>query len=211
MDTQRRKNLPWGVLALAAVNVLYFLYLVLTGAVGSTLAMAEKGALLLVDGRYRGGLFPLIASMFMHFDIHHLGGNLLMLLVVGDMLESRLGALRVLLIYLVTGLAGNGVSILWYGWMGDTVVSAGASGAVYGMLGALFCLMLRSRGSVPGFSRERMLLTVFLMLYSGLSGGGINLAAHIGGLLSGFLVGLLFVGAWKKGKGQKGRSPLSRF
>ena len=135
MDTQRRKDLPWGVLALAAVNVLYFLYLVLTGAVGSTLAMAEKGALLLVDGRYRGGLFPLIASMFMHFDIHHLGGNLLMLLVVGDMLESRLGALRVLLIYLVTGLAGNGVSILWYGWMGDTVVSAGASGAVYGMLG----------------------------------------------------------------------------
>ncbi len=211
MDRGKRRNLPYGVLALAAVNVIYFLYLLMTGATENTLEMAQKGALLIVDGRYFGGILPLLTSMFMHFDIHHIGGNLLMLLVVGDMLEERLGAVRVILIYLVTGLAGNGISILWYGWMGDTVVSAGASGAIYGLLGALFCLMIRSRGSVPGFSRERMLLMVFLMLYSGVVSAGINLAAHIGGFLAGILMGFLFVKAWKTGKKKGGRGAFSGF
>ncbi len=196
MEPSVKKRLPYAVIVIAAANILYFLYLQVSGALNSSTLMAEKGALCIINGHYYGGWLPLFASMFIHFDIHHLGGNMLMLLVVGEFLEERLGRIRILAAYLASGLAGNAVTILWYCLRKATIISAGASGAVFGLVGMLCCLIFLAKGSIPGFSRSRVMLMIFLMLYSGFANSGINTAAHIGGFLTGCLAGLLYLKIW---------------
>ncbi len=196
-DISRQRRLPYATIAIAAVNVIYFIYLLLSGALGTTSGMVDKGALLVVKGTYIGGWSQLFTSMFMHFDIQHIGGNLLIMVVIGAMLEERLGRVRFLFSYFVSGLAGNAATILWYCMLGKTVVSAGASGAVFGLVGTLFCLIFRNRGSIPGFSRSRMLIMLFLIIYSGYNNAGINTVAHVAGFLAGTLCGLLFNNIWK--------------
>ena len=182
-----KKRYPYATIALAAANIVYFLLLMAVGAVESTAKMVEWGALY----------------------IYHLGSNLLMLFVVGDMLEERLGRGRFVISYLISGLVGNAAAVWWYHLQGATVVSAGASGAVYGLVGVLCCLVFRKRGSIPGFSRERVLLMIFLMLYSGFVNTGINVAAHVGGLAVGLLCGLLFGGSRKRRQNNRENTPFS--
>ncbi len=200
-----RKNYPYGILILAAVNVGYFLFLMAVGAVEKTPGMIRWGVLYIEDGKYIGNVVRLLTSMFMHFDIYHLGSNLLMLLVVGDMLESILGAFRVLLVYFVGGLAGNAATVFWCGILKKTVVSAGASGAVFALVGMLCYIGLRNRRQIPGFPKERIFLMVFLMFYSGVVHAEINMAAHIGGFLGGIMCGF-FMGGGRKPRKENGES-----
>ena len=204
-----KKRYPYATIALAAANIVYFLLLMAVGAVESTAKMVEWGALYMAKGTYVGSPFRIMTSMFMHFDIYHLGSNLLMLFVVGDMLEERLGRGRFVISYLISGLVGNSAAVWWYHLPGATVVSAGASGAVYGLVGVICCLVFRKRGSIPGFSRERVLLMIFLMLYSGFVNTGINVAAHVGGLAVGLLCGLLFGGSRKRRQNNRENTPFS--
>lgn len=186
------RRYPYGVCALAAANIVYFLILTAAGAVGHTEAMIRWGALYIEAGNFAGGWYRLLASMFMHFDIYHLGSNLLMLMAVGDILEKSLGTFKVLLVYFAGGLAGNAATLLWGHFLGKSVVSAGASGAVFALAGVLCSMVLRTRGRIPGIRRERVFLMVFLMLYSGMANAEINMAAHIGGLVTGILFGCFF-------------------
>ena len=68
MEFLEKRKVPYAVTALVGVNVLYFLYLLLTGSL-SGMSLVQKGAIYIVNGHYRRGLFPLVASMFVHFDI----------------------------------------------------------------------------------------------------------------------------------------------
>lgn len=189
-----RKNnrYPYGVFVLAAANVVYFLFLMAVGAVENTSGMIRWGALYMESGVFAGGWHRLFASMFMHFDIYHLGSNLLMLMAVGDILEKQMGSLKVLAVYFAGGLAGNAATVLWCRILGKSVVSAGASGAVFALVGVLCCAVLKKRGRIPGIRKERVLFMVFLMLYSGAANARINTAAHVGGFLIGLLCGFLF-------------------
>ena len=162
-----RKRLPYATAVLTALNVMYFFYLLVSGAVGSSEDMINKGALFIYDGVYMGGIHQLFTAMFMHFDIYHLGSNMLVLVILGDLLEVRLGSIRFVIAYLATGAAGNLATIVMYGFWGWTAVSAGASGAVFGLVGVLACLVFRNRGSVPVYSRNRILVMLFLLFYSG--------------------------------------------
>ncbi|MCI8504713.1 MAG: rhomboid family intramembrane serine protease [Lachnospiraceae bacterium] len=188
----RNKRYLHGVLALAVANVVYFLLLVTAGAVENTSLMIQWGALYIREGELSGGLYRLVTSMFMHFDIYHLGSNLLMLMAAGDILEEQLGSLKMLSVYFAGGLAGNIATVLWCRLLEKSVVSAGASGAVFALIGVLCCMVLKQQRQIPGIRRERIFLMVFLMLYSGVANAGINMAAHIGGFLSGMLLGCFF-------------------
>ncbi|MCI8274217.1 MAG: rhomboid family intramembrane serine protease [Lachnospiraceae bacterium] len=188
----RDRRYPYGVVVLAAVNILYFLLLTAEGAVENTLAMIRWGALYMEAGEFVGGWYRLVTPMFMHFDIYHLGSNLLMLMAVGDILEKELGTFRVVFVYLVGGLAGNVATVFWCRMLEKSVVSAGASGAVFALVGVLCAMVLKKRGRIPGIRRERVFMMVFLMLYSGAANAEINMAAHVGGFLSGLLCGCFF-------------------
>lgn len=192
-----QKHPPYGTVFVAAVNVFYFFYLLITGTLDTSAGMIDKGALFILNGTYMGGIGQIFMSMFMHFDIYHLGGNLLMMVIVGEMLEERLGSIRFLAVYFISGVIGNIATIFLFGVWGRTVVSAGASGAVFGLVGTLLCLVFRNRGSVPGFSRNRMILMVFLLFYNGYANAQVNTVAHGAGFLTGIFMGLLFQNVWK--------------
>lgn len=185
------KKLPICTIAIAAANVLIFLGLSFMGMTEDSTFMMEHGAMYvpyLMNGeRY----YTLITSMFLHFGFSHLMNNMVMLLVIGYSLEPEIGKIRFLLIYLGSGLMGNLVSAWFDVSQGSYAVSAGASGAIFGIVGALLYVAIRNHGRVGEISTRGLVLMAGLSLYYGLTAQGVDNAAHIGGLVSGFLLAVL--------------------
>lgn len=130
----------------------------------------------------RGGIWQLFTSMFVHVSIVHLMGNMLFLLIFGFRAEEMFAIDEYLLIYFLSGLAGNLLTLLF----GPYMVSAGASGAIFGMFGAVTIYMRRSIGqSIIG----ALFYSFFLLVI--VSGPEVNNLAHLGGLLVGLLIGYL--------------------
>ena len=185
------KKLPICTIAIAAANVLIFLGLSFMGMPEDSAFMMEHGAMYvpyLMNGeRY----YTLITSMFLHFGFSHLMNNMVMLLVIGYSLEPEIGKIRFLLIYLGSGLMGNLVSAWFDVNQGSYAVSAGASGAIFGIVGALLYVAIRNHGRVGEISTRGLVLMAGLSLYYGFTAQGVDNAAHIGGLISGFLLAVL--------------------
>ncbi|RGK84965.1 rhomboid family intramembrane serine protease [Dorea formicigenerans] len=185
------KKLPICTIAIAAANVLIFLGLSFMGMTEDSTFMMEHGAMYvpyLMNGeRY----YTLITSMFLHFGFSHLMNNMVMLLVIGYSLEPEIGKIRFLFIYLGSGLMGNLVSAWFDVSQGSYAVSAGASGAIFGIVGALLYVAIRNHGRVGEISTRGLVLMAGLSLYYGFTAQGVDNAAHIGGLISGFLLAVL--------------------
>jgi rhomboid protease GluP len=147
--------------------------------------------LLAWGGNYRsatmsGEWWRLLTSCFVHIGIVHLLFNMYALLMVGLQLEPLLGRWRVLALYVVTGLCASVASLWWH----DNTVSAGASGAIFGLYGVFLALLFTDL--IHKEVRQQLLssigvFVVFNLLYG--MKGGIDNAAHIGGLVSGVVLG----------------------
>ena len=169
---------------LVAANVLIFFLLELTGGSENTDHMIRWGAAyttLIRQGEY----YRLFTSMFLHFGLQHLLNNMLLLFFLGDYMERFLGKVRYLVLYLLGGfLAG-----LFSYWVeirqGREVVSAGASGAIFALLGGLVVLLLLNRGRLEDLSLPRVLLMAALSLLVGFQSAGVDAMAHLGGFLAG--------------------------
>lgn len=133
-----------------------------------------------------GDWWRLLTSMFLHGGVLHLAMNMVGLLFVSVFLEPLLGRGRYAMAYLLTGLVGSAASVWWH----PAVVSVGASGAIFGLYGTFLALLL-TRVFPPEMNKSFLLSTSLFVGYNLLMGltGGIDNAAHIGGLLSGLLVG----------------------
>jgi rhomboid protease GluP len=136
-----------------------------------------------------GQWWRLFTSMFIHIGIGHLFFNMWALLSVGLLVERLLGKAGFLAVYIFSGLLGSLASI----WWNPTVVSAGASGAIFGVYGALVGLLVSRRLSIPSQALSKLrystLFFVGINLFYGLGNPHINMAAHLGGLATGFLGG----------------------
>lgn len=190
------QKIPICTIIIAAVNVLIFFGLSFIGMTEDSAFMMEHGAMYvpyLMDGeRY----YTLITSMFLHFGFSHLMNNMVMLLVIGYSLEPEIGKIRFLFIYFGSGLIGNLVSAWCDVNQGSYAVSAGASGAIFGIVGALLYVAIRNHGRVGEISTRGLALMAGLSLYYGFTAQGVDNAAHIGGLVSGFLLAVLTY--WKR-------------
>jgi rhomboid protease GluP len=129
--------------------------------------------------------------MFVHIGVIHVAMNMIGLWQVGLLVERLLGTRGFLLAYFVSGLCGSLASVAW----NPFVVSAGASGAVFGIYGVLIAYLVRHRGTIPKeILRPLQQSTVFfigLNVIYGFQIKGIDMAAHIGGLVGGFAAALL--------------------
>ena len=133
--------------------------------------------------------YRIFTSMFMHFGIDHLLNNMVLLGALGWNLELETGKVRFVVIYLLSGIGGNVLS-LYHGMSAETyAVSAGASGAIFGLMGALLYVVIANKGRLGRLSRRGILFMVALSLYFGLTSSGVDNWAHIGGLISGFILG----------------------
>jgi len=133
--------------------------------------------LLVMNGWY----WQLFTSMFIHVNIVHLLGNMLFLLIFGLRAEEVFSVQEYFLIYLLSGLAGNLLTLLTGP---STIPSAGASGAIFGLFGACVIYFRRAFGQ----SIVTALLYAFFLLIIN-SGPGVNVLAHFGGLAAGLLMG----------------------
>ncbi len=181
-------------IAIIALNVLYYIAVMVIHrdilAVYDSEIMLSMGALS-YDTFVGGAWFQIVTSMFLHFGLTHLGNNMLLLAYTGYELEKRVGSIPYLLLYLGSGIVGNVLSLIYYHGQGTYVVSAGASGAIYGVIGALLVLLAITQVRTPSLSPRRILIMIGITIYHGLTSTGVDNAAHIGGLLAGLLGGFL--------------------
>lgn len=142
-----------------------------------------------------GEWWRLLTNTFLHGGLMHIISNMFGLIIVGIFLEPLLGRTKYLLIYLLTGILASCASIWWY----KATVSIGASGAIFGLYG-VFLAFLLTKVFPSDFSKAFLLSTLIYIGYNLLMGltGGIDNAAHIGGLLSGFIIGLIISPNLKK-------------
>jgi membrane associated rhomboid family serine protease len=184
-------NEPWVTRALLAANVAVFLVTNrlaggLSPSNGQLTSLGQKMALQgpsVADGEW----WRLVTSMFVHFGLLHIAFNMYALYLIGSVLERYVGSLRFALIYVVSGLAGSFGALI----LSPNALTAGASGAIFGLMGAMLVLE-RQRGvqllggPIGGLILINLLLTFTI---SGISKGG-----HLGGLIGGALVAFALSG-----------------
>lgn len=183
---KRRQELPIVSGVLVAANVIVYLICTFTGNLLYNIGELDAAAVLL-----RGEYGRIIYSMFLHAGIDHLFNNMVILFFLGAMIEKVTGHIQLLLIYLLSGIGANICSLLYKVMTMDSMVSVGASGAIFGLDGVLLAWILLDRQAMPDVTPRRVLLMIVLSLYSGFTAHNIDNAAHVGGLLTGFAAGAL--------------------
>ena len=173
------------------INVAVFLILSLFGDTEDAVFMLQHGAMYEPMVTQQHEFYRIFTSMFLHFGITHLLNNMVLLGALGWNLELEIGKMRFLIIYLVSGIGGNLLS-LYFGISAETyAVSAGASGAIFGLMGALLYVVIANRGRLGRLSGRGMLFMVILSLYFGFTSSGVDNWAHIGGLITGFVMAVI--------------------
>jgi len=173
------------------LNILVFILMAISGV---NLISPDNGSLLKWGANFRpytldGQVWRLFTNFFLHIGIIHLLFNMYALLYIGILLEPRLGSWRFGLAYMVTGLLASLTSLYWHA----LTISAGASGAIFGMYGVFLAML--TTNLIEKTQRKALLTSIGVFVaYNLLNGlhGGIDNAAHIGGLISGLLLGYSF-------------------
>lgn len=176
---------------LILINVLVFIAVELTGTSQNAWHVLDYGAAYTPYIVQNGEIYRLFTSMFLHFGIEHLVNNMLVLFVLGSRLEQVIGKLRFLFIYLAGGIAGNIFSLILELRNQDFSVSAGASGAVFAVMGAMIYVVIRNKGWLGDLSMRQILVMAVFSLYFGFTSSGVDNAAHIGGMIAGFVLAVL--------------------
>ncbi len=180
--------------SLVAINIAVFVATLISGASlmggGSSEVLLKWGANfgpLTKDGEW----WRLGAAMFLHLGVFHVALNMWALWDGGQLTERLYGSLHFTWLYLAAGLAGSLASLAWHG---DDTLSVGASGAVFGVYGALLAYALRFKGELPARTLKALAVNAGIMIVVsvgyGFAKSGIDNAAHMGGLVTGLVVGL---------------------
>lgn len=187
----RNDRIPPVTVVLIAVNVIVFLLETLAG--GSlnnyvALAFGAQYTPLVLEGQW----WRLFTAMFVHFGIQHLGSNMISLWFIGASAERILGKWQMLVLYLISGLAGNILTLITELGSGTYSLAAGASGAIFGLVGVYVAIAL-----IPELRRFVSVRNIAIMLVVniayGVSNRSINLTAHIGGLICGTIMAYLML------------------
>lgn len=190
---ERLERLPLVNGAIIIINIIIFLIPDVLGFLVDEGTLLEQGAVIPVLVVENGEYYRLLTSVFLHFDISHLLNNMLVLFILGERLERVLGKIHYLLFYLLCGVGANIVSLMFDIKSGELfTMSAGASGAIFGVVGGLIWVLYMNRGHLGDLSSRQLVLMALFVLYLGFSSTGVDNMAHIGGLLVGILLGIPF-------------------
>ena len=208
-DDNPRRTVPIVTYVLIALNVLAFLWELSLGPrlEPALSSLAFIPARYWVPGHWGFDLFTIVASMFLHGGLMHIGSNMLYLWIFGDNVEDRIGHFRYLLFYLLCGFAATLAHAVFS--PGSRVPAIGASGAIAGVLGAYLILWPHARVMtlipIIFFITVRELPAVIILglwfvlqLFSGVGSLGVRDAQDMGGIayfahIGGFVAGMLFI------------------
>lgn len=170
---------------LILINIVIWLCMILYLNRFSDVKLLEVGGLVhfnVVHGEW----YRLISSMFLHFNFEHILMNMLSIFIFGKIVESIIGSWRMLIIYIISGLYGNFVSLSF----NTTTISVGASGTIFGLIGSIFVIMYLSKNFNKKMIGQLLIALVVLIVFS-LFMSNINIMAHLGGFISGVLITLI--------------------
>ncbi len=187
--TKRQFQIPWITVLLIGINLIIYGLEMLQGGSENNRVAIRFGAqyLPLV---MKGEFWRVFTAMFLHFGWNHLASNMISLLVIGQIVELYFGRIRFLLLYLISGIGGNLLSLFMDMGSADPGISAGASGAIFGIMASFVIFALDSHMR-KAFPLPRVLLGLLLSLAPGFYSTGIDLYAHLGGFFVGLVVAFL--------------------
>lgn len=179
------------------LNVAVFLAMVASGV---NAMLPDNESLLKWGANFRpvtveGEWWRLITCCFIHIGVLHLLFNMYALIYIGVLLEPILGKARFITAYVLTGIVASVCSLWWY----DFTLSAGASGAIFGMYGVFLAML--TTNLIEQEERKSLFISIgVFVLYNLSSGinGQVDNAAHIGGLLSGVVIGFMLIPSLQK-------------
>ncbi len=192
---QGRRSEPVVTYTIIAINVIVFAVMCIKGvpfmrpSAADVFPWGASYGPVTVGGQW----WRLFTEIFVHFGVVHVGINMYILYQVGVLTEILFGKVRYTILYVVAGLAGSLTSL----YVHPLGVSAGASGAVFGVFGALLAFLLIERGVIPSkaamqIARSAAVFLAYNLIY-GLADKTTDLSAHIGGLVIGFVVGCVLL------------------
>jgi rhomboid protease GluP len=184
---KKYRDLPLVSAILVIANIIVFFLCIFTGDL-----LYDMGGVHRVGILVRHEYGRLLWALFLHADISHLFNNMVILFFLGSMLEKEIGHVRFCVIYFLSGIGGNVFSLAAKVMSGSNALSIGASGAVFGLDGLLLAMVLFSGSFRSTASPARVILMIVLSLYDGFMGTHIDNAAHVGGLVIGFIAGVVW-------------------
>lgn len=173
------------------INVVVFAVLTFLGDTTDVQFMHHHGANFWPSVIEEHEYYRLLTCTFIHFGISHLFNNMLVLAYIGDNLERALGKVKYLVLYLAAGIGSSAVSAVWSMFKDEYSVSGGASGAIFGVVGALLVIVIKNRGQLEDLSSRQLMFFAGFSIYHGVTSAGIDNMAHISGFLIGALLGEL--------------------
>lgn len=192
---------------LIVINITLFIVIEILGSTEDVELMIRWGASYWPLIYYEHQYYRLLTSAFLHFGLEHLLSNMLILFFIGDHLERALGKIKYLIFYLGCALGSGFVSYEVSMHLEENVVSAGASGAIFGVAGGILYLILKNRGHLGDLSLFQIVMFILFALYEGLQSSGVDNVAHLSGVVIGFFLAMLLSAIHAPGK-REGRRIL---
>ena len=177
-----KNGIPIMTYVLIFINVLVFILMLSPGIYNNFINLFENYYVNVKSGE----VYRLVTSMFLHGNSIHLFFNMYALYVIGPEIERYYGPFKFLIIYLLSGVIGSLFSAVLI-----TSPSIGASGAIFGLFGALLYFGFNYRATLDGYLKGQIIPLILINLLVGLIVPGIDIAAHIGGLIGGLLISLM--------------------
>ncbi|MDR2902972.1 MAG: rhomboid family intramembrane serine protease, partial [Clostridiales bacterium] len=180
--------LTYGILT---VNLVLLLLLELSGGSENSETLMNFGAMNF-QKFWAGDYYRVFAAMFLHIGAMHFVYNSLSLVIFGVRIERHYGRGTFLAVYIVTGLVGNYLNAM----AEPQILLAGASGAIFGLMGAAVAITQYTKKYLDGLNLYTMLVFAFVGVSFGFLMPNVGNIAHIGGLASGYLMGMLILKIW---------------
>ncbi|MDD6551532.1 MAG: rhomboid family intramembrane serine protease [Lachnospiraceae bacterium] len=191
MSEKRNTYKPIITILLIVINVLVYLVETAAGGSENTEVALRFGALYTPYVIVKGEWWRLFTSMFIHFGLTHIASNMVSLYMVGRIVEAYYGKIRFLVIYLAAGLGGGLLTLVTDLQSRDFSLTAGASGAIFGIMSA-FVVFAVNPVTRKAFPIRRVISGIFFALLPGFYTSGISVTAHIGGFIVGLILSFVF-------------------
>lgn len=179
-------------ISLIIINVLIFLNLEYMGNTESAAFMMQHGAVYPPYIIEQGEYWRFFTATLMHFGFAHLLNNMVMLGAAGHILERAMGKIKYVVLYFIAGIGGCVLSYFEMVHHGEYAVAAGASGSIFGIVGALAWILIVHKGKFENLTGRGMVMMILLSLYYGASTGDVDNWGHIGGFVTGFVISIIF-------------------
>lgn len=171
---------PYITYFLIAVNVIFYLVSIFSGQYDTVI----KDYCIFGPSIRAGQYYRLLTGIFLHGSIFHILFNCYALYVIGSQIESFMGRIKYVIIYFFSGLIGAFFSMSF----GGNIASIGASGAIFGLMGAMVCFGYYYRVYLGNVVKSQLIPVIVLNLFLGFVSQGVDNFAHIGGLIGGIMI-----------------------